>query len=82
MPAAGMAQAGDGLPLFVQRRPALELPMGAAGRASEASRAGGVSGAGETGSTGPAGLAAHGTDGFDLDLSSPLDVPAFLRRQN
>jgi hypothetical protein len=59
-------------PVFtVTRRPALELSLplagaGGAGRAGEASEARGASGG----------------DDVALDLSSPLDVPAFLRRPN
>jgi cell division protein FtsZ len=58
------------LPAFtVTRRPALELslPLTAAAGRSDAARMGGASELGIP-------------DGFDL--SSPLDVPAFLRRQN
>jgi hypothetical protein len=56
-------------PFTVTRRPALELslPLAAAGRTMDTGRTGGVSELGIP-------------DGFDL--SSPLDVPAFLRRQN
>jgi cell division protein FtsZ len=61
-------------PVFtVTRRPALELslPLAGAGGAGRAGEAGRASGAGEAG----------GIDDLALDLSSPLDVPAFLRRQ-
>ena len=72
----------------VTRRPALELslpligrasPAGAAGAggAGEASRA--ASGSSEVNRTGGAGMQ---DPDYSVDLPSPLDVPAFLRRQN
>ena len=54
----------------VTRRPALELSLPLTASAARSMEAGRAGGAGELGMP----------DGFDL--SSPLDVPAFLRRQN
>ncbi len=69
-PAPGMAQSE--LPqLKVNRRPALELslPLAASGSGAGAGSAGG-------------GARLDISEGMGLDLASPLDVPAFLRRQN
>ena len=82
VPHAGVEQP----PAFtVARRPALELSLPLIGKAGGAGEAGG-SGAGEAGRgearrAGEAILAGE-THENGLDLSSPLDVPAFLRRQN
>ncbi|HEY3159767.1 MAG TPA: cell division protein FtsZ [Vicinamibacterales bacterium] len=67
----------------VGRRPALELSLplgGGGGRPNGAGKATGVSGAAATGA-GEAVMADELPDN-GLGLSSPLDVPAFLRRQS
>jgi cell division protein FtsZ len=61
-----------GAPGFtLTRRPALELSLPLMGKAGGAGQAGRANQAGETASDLPG-----------LDMSSPFDVPAFLRRQN
>ena len=88
-PSVQHATAAGEPPVFtVTRRPALELSLpltGGAGRAS---------GAGETGRAGEGSRAASAAEAgraaamgaqdhdYSVDLASPLDVPAFLRRQN
>ena len=68
--AAQASAAADGSPTFtLSRRPPLELTLPLMGGASEAARA-------------TEGRAVRMADEGGFDMSSPLDVPAFLRRPN
>ncbi|HEY3092778.1 MAG TPA: cell division protein FtsZ [Vicinamibacterales bacterium] len=73
----------------VSRRPALELSLPLIGRVSPASGAAGGGGTGEasraasgSGEVTRAGGAGIQDPDYSVDLPSPLDVPAFLRRQS
>ena len=72
----------------VSRRPALELSLPLIGRVSPASGAAGAGGTGEASrAASGSGEVTRGGAGiqdpdYSVDLPSPLDVPAFLRRQS
>jgi cell division protein FtsZ len=77
--AAATAAANAQARLSLGRRPVLDLPLGAS--ASSTAGPASVAATGPAaGTAGPRGAAQSGANP-DLDISSPFDVPAFLRRQ-